>query len=179
LETQRLRLLRIVAGLFLALGVLAVAPVSQRFSDWTLGFVGSVLSRIELAVRYMVVTQACLMLDRCGLDVARSQIAMPFVPDSELDTAGVSACECRRRLRAMRSVLMDLPRHALRLLRRIARQMTCMNKECCRSFEVDLPLPPHHWRLGSRRIERPPDKDSVDLSYFTPLPGCRAGGVGG
>ncbi len=164
LETQRLKLLRIVAGLVLIVGVLAVGPVSRRFSDWTLGFVGALLPRIEAASRYMVITQACLMVDHCGLDVDRSQISMPIAPEWGADDADLSLAACRQRLRALRAVLSNVPRHALRLLRQIAKQNQRITNACqtffnpCRSASIS------EWRQAERRIERPPDKSVASWS---------------
>jgi len=73
--------------------------------------------------------------------------------------AEVSVSECRARLKVLRGVLMDLPRHALRLLRRIEKQIR-------RAIGADQPSPGWaealpaslcHWRLPGNRIERPPD----------------------
>jgi len=91
LETQRLRLLRIVAGLVVVAGVLTVGPVSRRFWEWTLGFVGVILMRAEAAAKYMLITQACLILDRCGLDVKRSQITVSLAPTGGSDETGYVA----------------------------------------------------------------------------------------
>jgi len=181
LETQRLRLLRIVAGLVLIVGILAVGPVSRRFSDWTLGFVGSVLSRAEAAMRYLVITQACLMIDRSGLGLERRQIPVSlFSPQAVVDT-DVSLMECRRRLKLLRAMLMDLPRYALRLLRRIAKRD--------RRGRGGDQVPPRagqmrsaflsRWQLAANRIERPPD-NAAPASPVVLLPSeIRAGAAGG
>ncbi len=170
LETQRLKLLRIVAGLLVLVGVLAVGPVSRRFSVWTLGFVGSILSRAEAAARYMTVTQACLMADRCGLGVDRRQIAVPVVPVIAANDTVLSTDECRRRLRVLRATLSNLPRHALRLLRQIARRIHRSAKGCsprvviCRSAAIQA------WQHATKRIERPPDKRAPISSFLAPPP---------
>ncbi len=179
LETQRLRLLRILAGLVVLLGVLAIGPVSRRFSDWILGFVGSVLSRAEASARYLLITQACLMVDQCGFDIDRSQIAVPAMPDLESDEVNISLIEIQRRLRVLRSVLMDLPRYALRLLRRIAKQARGHANHDSPDFSICASAPLNRARRAARRIERPPDKDQLAAVFFLPSPGYRAGGVSG
>jgi len=166
LETQRHRLLRIVAGLVVLLGVLAVGPVSRQFSDWVLGFVECVLSRAEAAVQYLVVTQACLMAGQCGLDVKRSQIAMPFAPEWNSDEADVSLIDCRQRLRVLRLVLGDLPRHALRLLRRIARQCRGAGRQLSVRFDLCCAASVHDWHLPANCIERPPDMFAGTLRFI-------------
>jgi len=69
-------------------------------------------------------------------------------------------------------VLMNLPRHALRLLRRIARQ----------TFGAIGPLPRptpccsaplRGWTLPASRIERPPDKGLLRIADFLPPPELR------
>jgi len=45
LETQRLKLLRVLAGLVLAVAFVSGAPLSRDFSRWARGVVASVLSR--------------------------------------------------------------------------------------------------------------------------------------
>ena len=172
-ETQRLKLLRIVAGLFVVLGVLAVGPVSRWFSEWTLGFVGSVLSRAEAAARHLLMTRVYLIARQSDLDLDRNQIAEALAAALIVDAPEVSLPECRRRLKTLRALLMDLPCHALRLLRRIA-------KQCRRSAPMDRDLarpdmrrsiPPRAWQRIAFRVERPPDKDWFAVPFFSPLPG--------
>jgi len=120
LETQRLRLLRMVAGLVVLVGFLSAHPVSRGFSIWTCRFVGSILSRAEAAARYLVIAQA-------------------------------------RMLKALRAILMDLPRHALRLLRRIEKQSRVDTHQPSPYPDTRLSTSCHDWRLAGNRIDRPPD----------------------
>ena len=175
LETQRHRLLRIVAGLLIVIGVLAIGPVSRRFSDWTLGFVLSVLPRLEAAVRYLAITQACLSISREGLDVDRHRFAASVGPEICLDVSGLSLAECRARLRAFRAVLRNLPRHALRLLRR-------SNASLARASDLFRHVTPPRstlssslddWRLIGVRVERPPDKRPSAPAFMSPPPVLR------
>jgi len=156
IETQRLRLLRLVAGLFVALGFLSVGPVSRGFLVWVCGFVDSVLSRAEVAARYLMIAQAKQM----GGEVDRGRLSEIFTHDFDRPETGISVADCRARLRALKAVLTDLPRHALRLLRRITNQSQ-------REVSADQPLPRpgewlierlQNWRLARIRIERPPDQ---------------------
>jgi hypothetical protein len=63
-------------------------------------------------------------------------------------------------MRALRAVLRDLPRHALRLLRRVekrARRALCsVRPSQCAASNRSVLL--DDWRLPASRIERPPDK---------------------
>ena len=158
IETQRLRLLRLVAGLLVAVGFLSVGPVSRVFSEWACGFVGSVLSRAELASRYLVIVQARrIMAERdIALDFSLHLKRLPLAFDTP---EAVSRADCRSRLMALQAVLRDLPRHALRLLRRIKKQ----SHEACADRARPRPDAPlstslHNWHLAESFIERPPDK---------------------
>jgi len=177
LETQRLRLLRLVAGLIVLLGVLSVGPVSRGFSSWTCHFVGSILSRAEAAARYLVIAHAHRMVARSGLDVERSQISGTLASSFAADDAVVSVSECLRRLTVLRGVLMDLPRAALRLLRRIEKQgrraMQTHRPPFCADTDFSASL--RDWRLAGTRIERPPDQDTPVMipCNLPPEPGGR------
>jgi len=158
METQRLRLLRLVAGLIVWLGFLSVGPVSRGFSEWACGFVGSVLSRAETAARYLVIAQAHQMAARIGFDGDRRQISESFAGAFVTDDPDVSLLECQRRLKALRAVLMDLPLHALRLLRRIEKQRRRAMRADQASPDMDADISESlcQWRLAGNRIERPP-----------------------
>lgn len=183
LETQRQRLLRIIATLVGVVGVLTLGPVSCRFSDWTLSFVHSILRRAEAATKNLVITQAYLIGGRSGLRMDARQIAgclAPILPTSETE---ISLPDCQKRLKALRLILSDLPRHAARLVRRIDKEA----RRAVRTIRV-----PHHGegssfallsesQLITNRIERPPDKiRALHRSFylFLPPPENRAGGVG-
>lgn len=174
IETQRLRLLRIVAGLVAAVGVLSVGPVSRGFSVWACGFVGSILSRAEAAARYLVIAQARQIAARNGFDGDYSRFSVAFIPAFPACETDVSLCDIRQRLRAVQAVLMDVPRHALRLLRRIEKRMR-------RAAGADRPVPRpdaglsaslRDWRLAENRIERPPDQ--IERQVDQACPRCRA-----
>ena len=160
IETQRLRLLRIVAGLLVAVGVLTIGPVSCRFSDWVLGFVRSILSRAETAARYLVIAQARLMSSRGGMDIDQSQFSVSIASVFVAEAADVSLPDCRERLNALLAVLTHLPRHAARLIRRIERQTRGVACACRLSHRFDerLLASLDDWRLAEPRIDRPPDK---------------------
>ena len=160
IETQRLKLLRLVAGLVVLLGLLSVGPVSRVFSVSVCAFVGSILSRAEAAAKYLVIAQARLIVARRGMNWDRSRFSDPRARIFVADQIDVSLADCRARLKALRAVLMNLPRHALRLVRRIEQQIrgaAAPNwplRSAVRRRSVSL----CDWRLATRRIERPPDK---------------------
>lgn len=158
LETQRLRLLRFVAGLLVLIGFLALGPISRGFSARLCGYVGSLLSQVDAAARCLVVAQACLIASRRGMTLDRGRLAA-FAAGRMVEDADISPAECRRRLVALCRVLLDLPRHALRLLHRIEKQARRTGR--VRSWPCPTraaPANPRAWRHAAPRIERPPDK---------------------
>ena len=158
IDSQRLRLLRLLVGLVVALGFLSVGPVSRGFSAWVCGLVGSVLSRAELAGRYLVIAQARLMAARNGDDLEYSRFAGAFTSEFTACETELSPCDLRQRLKALQEVLMDLPRHALRLLRRIGKHMrSASGSHDVPCFDPRLPGALRAWRLAGNRIERPPE----------------------
>jgi len=173
LETQQHRLL--VVGFF------SVGPVSRGVSDWVARYVLSILSRAEAAARCLVMTQACIIAARGGLAVDRKLLSESVAPEFSADYSDVSLTECQRRLTDLRAVLMDLPRHALNLLRRIEKHMRRAQRTArplrCPTPRLSASL--SGWQLGINRIERPPDKAWPISSNFSPPPGIPAGGKGG
>ena len=181
LEAQRLKLLRIVAGLFVVVGVLSVGPVSRGFSIWVCGFVGSILSRAEAAARCLVFAQVGSLIARSGMDLDRSRFSECLARVFIADDADVSLPDYRGRLKVLRTVLTDLPSHAARLIRRIQKHMRRMNRAC-----RPLPRPDRNdlaslrvWTLTKVRIERPPDKWMALSGLIQPPPETRAGGKSG
>ena len=181
IETQRLKLLRIVAGLDVLVGFLSLGPVSRGFSISVCGFVGAMLSRAETAARYLVIAQARSMEFRGGMITDRNRFSDSLAHGFFADEADVSLSDCRQRLQALCAVLTNLPCHAARLIRRIEKQMRGVTHACQLSYRFDTRQCPvlHDWRLARTRIERPPDKGLARIVVIHgPLPDCRAGGEG-
>ena len=181
IETQRLRLLRLLAGLLVAIGFLSVGPVSRGFSDWACGFVGSVLSRAEAAARCLVIAQARLIAERMGSGIDRSLFSMPAIHDFSDSDTDVSLSDLHRRLCALRALLSNLPRHALRLLRRIEKrkQGGALTDRRLPRFDPSISAALHPARRAGNRIERPPDPCGNARLCPSPPSGFRAGGASG
>ena len=186
INTQRLRLLRMVAGLLALVGFVSVAPFSRGFTGSICQFVASILSRAEAAAQLLVIAQARRMGAGAGIDTDRRLISERLARAHAAEDADISLAMCRRRLKALRSVLMDLPRCSLRLLRRIekrARRALCADRPL-HGFQARLADTLCAWRLAPSRIERPPDKTfrvcaETRSSRDTPSPGAPAGGQDG
>ena len=178
LETQRHRLLRIIAGLVVLVGCLAVGPVSRGFSEWILGFVRSILSGAETASRYLLIAQASSLAARSGQGIAPSQIAASVHLVSAMAEADCSLSGCQRRLKALRLLLSDLPNRALRLLRRIAKEIRRSADQRSPRIVIGLFTPLRSWRRAAIRVERPPDKVDATSLFVLPPSEPQSGGVG-
>ena len=104
------------------------------------------------------------------MDLDQSRLSELLDCAFELDETDVSLSDCRKRLNALRGVLVDLPRHAARLIRRIQKHMRrairagrILPRVEQRALEVFCA-----WRLGDNRIERPPDKAGFSALLFLP-----------
>ncbi len=171
IETQRLKLLRLVAGLVVLVGVLSLGPISRGFSISVCRFVGAMLSRAETAAQYLVIAQARLMESRSGSAIGQSRLSESLARAFVVDEKAVSLSDCRERLKALLAVLTHLPRHAARLIRRIEKQMwgfACAERFSPR-FNKHRSAMLRAWRLAGPRIERPPDK-GLPVSPFPNLP---------
>jgi len=174
-----------VAGLLVAVGFLSVGPVSRSFSVWACGFFGPILSRAEAAAGYLVIAKARRVVAAHGFDVDRNPLSVSFTPEFTACDTELSLSDLRRRLEVLQAMLMDLPRHALRLLRRIDRRSPSAPRrsprpDACRSISL------HEWRKVENRVERPPDKIERPAksrlsvpSSVSPPSGFRAGGEDG
>lgn len=195
LETQRLKLLRLLAGWLAAVAFLAALPFSPALSRWVGGVVLSVLARAEAAAQYLVIAQARLIAAQTGRAVDSERFSDFRIPSGADRASAGSLTDLRLRLEALRVLLEDLPRFALRLLRRAEKRAGRLG-----GTRLTAPRPvtgdPEAlcpWRLARLRIERPPDKTSFESRRFAPpqdesgagsahvttSPRSRAGGEGG
>ena len=70
------------------------------------------LSRADLAARCLVIAQARMIAIRKGSDLDFSRFSDDLTRAPGSPEADLSPSDCRARLKALRAVLMDLPRHA-------------------------------------------------------------------
>ena len=180
LEIQRLRLLRLVAGLLVAVGFLSALPVSRSFSARSCQFIGSVLSRAEAAARCLVIVQARMIAAQSGRTIDRRSLSDSINRALAMNETDGTVFTCQRRLKALRAMVSDLPRHALRLLHRIDKHQRRTGRTCGVSPRPDLILAAalSDLRLADGRIERPPEKAFPPYISMT-LPRFPAGGEEG
>ena len=169
LETQRLALLRLLAGLAAALRLVAFAPAVSLMPRWVQSYVASLLERLESAAHSLVIVTACGVLRRQGMR-SMGGLSFPPLPVRALTEDASSCAALLRQINQLRAVLEDLPRHAKRMIRRMLRpkakpRVPSVYRDVCAGILVvaDAPI--------VERIERPPDKrqraDVMDFG-FTP-----------
>jgi len=160
IETQRLRLLRIIAGLLTLVAVASMGPVSRMFPLHVRSFVWSILSRAELAAANLVIAQAGVFatLSRNEVDRARlfhcAAIRNAHAPERDVIPA---LTILRRRLRILRNILEHLPHHGMRLLRRAARHRKARIRQPRADYALSRVPTLDDMRLVLDRVERPPD----------------------
>jgi hypothetical protein len=66
MEIQRQKLLRLVAGLLVAVAFVSAGPFSCAVAAWVSSVVSSVLSRAEAAAQCLVIVQARIIAARTG-----------------------------------------------------------------------------------------------------------------
>lgn len=165
LETQRVRLLRLLTGWFSVVVLLSVGPLALPLPFWFGSFLAGVLTRAELAAQYLVRASVCLQA-RDGLAIAEG--ASPFAGSAVRGSVDAvpSTRDLLRRMNALRRILEDLPRYARRM-------MVC--EIAGEAFDFSRPVPARviRDRLGkigaqwiAARVERPPDKIENALGWF-------------
>ena len=156
IATQRLRLLRLLAGLLVAVAFLSAAPFSTAYRQWLRGFVFSVLTRAEAAAQCLVIAQARILAYQRGVNFEPAQCLHAVGPASDEKMPTLAAL--RRRISALRAVLNNLPRHGMRLLRRMRGICVEGSGKTRLGFIWDVCDGLGAWRMGADPIERPPDK---------------------
>lgn len=178
LETQRLKLLRLLAGLAVALGLLSLAPAVSMLPRWVRSYVASVLVRAESAVHSLVIVAACGLL-RAQTSGASVGLSFPSLPIEALPEETPSTAALFHRIKMLQAMLGDLPRQAERMVARMMKRES-EPRERSRAWDLfaeefgttDTPV--------AARIERPPDKQPRSDSRIMDLlpPDFRTEGVG-
>ena len=172
LETQRVTLLRLLAGWIAVLGVLSFGPVALPVPRWVRAFFDRLLIRAELATQFLV--RAVALSQATDALVAPA----PFLRARGQQAVDVpSAQTLLRRMNALRNVLENLSRSARRSLAVQNRIGEAIN------FAAPSRLAPMRDRVGTvgvewtrPRIERPPDKGGIRFGWFCANSPCVAGG---
>lgn len=145
IATQRLRLFRLLAGLSITVAFAVAVPFSCECRRWIRRTVLSILSRAERAV-HKHPAQLIAVLNGLSEEPLWSKDDLP------------SLTALHARIKALCTLLDDLPRQGLRLLRPIIGPRSGRTGWGHSRGVAFRQSRFHAWRLGGVRIERPPDK---------------------
>lgn len=165
LETQRVKLLRLLTGWFSIVVLLSVGPLALPLPFWFRSFLSGVLTRAELAAQYLVQASVCLQA-RDGLAVFEGAPSFAGSTVWESVDPVPSTRELLRRMKALRRMLEDLPRHARRMMvQEIADEAFDFSRPVrARVIRDRLGMVGAQWIAA--RVERPPDKRGNALRWF-------------
>jgi len=116
LETQRLRLLRLLAGLLCVVQFVSLAPVISVLPFRIRLYVSSILDRAEAAADCLVIATASTLF-RYRAPVQAGEFLLPLDTES-VTTSYASADDLLHRITVLRAILRNLPLHAKRLAQR-------------------------------------------------------------
>jgi len=170
IHTQRLALLRLLAGWEVVLGMLSHPVFADRVTWPVRAFLSSLLFRAELAAGYLVVAAARALVLRGdvqtdGFDALTQADAMAasLCGAAEGNGDAVPVARLRARVASLKHVLSNLPRAALRLLAVFVRTGGAGESGPCRyPLRRDIGAGRSVLRRVIR-IDRPPDKDRRSL----------------
>ena len=161
LETQRFRLLRLLAGLVFALKFVSFAPAGSMMPHWVRRYVSSVLVRAEFAAQCLVFACARVLFGRRAVEAAVGS-APALRPFEDFTEDGLSTALLLRRIAALQTVLRDLPRYARRLVQRCLKtrpaparyEMPSAGKfpAPCAAADTRIDRPPDIFRLPSKEM---------------------------
>jgi len=156
LETQRLRLLRLVTGWLAVVTLMSVGPVAVPLPRCVRSFLSDLLARAECAVQNLIFVSARVQAGENWF-VANDVRGCPVpLRDGSVADDVPSVAVLIRRMKAVRRMLLALPRYGRRLLRRLrpARSVSPPAFEAGSSRDV-LRSAFSQWIVPG--VERPPD----------------------
>jgi len=172
INSQRIALLRLLAGWEVVLAVLPCAALCGSVSLRLRGFLAAMVFRAELATGYLVVATLRGLIRRGavqadGFDAAEQveALAVSLIKTADWPDEALSVHRLRLRLRALKRDLADLPRAALRMLQMLADTVDADESESRAGGCAER----RGKRTGGKslrpvlRIERPPDKGCAAL----------------
>ena len=157
METQRLKLLRILTGLALVVVFVARIPAVSMMPRWVCAAVLAQLVRIESAINSLIIVASVAV---CGY--RGEALRLPSPAHLDRSRRDVPIAGLLRQITRLQAILDDLPGYARHLMRRMTRSNTV-------EPEVILPVE----RDGgvarvvtpySKRIERPPIPSTLSIA---------------
>lgn len=181
-ETQRMALLRLLAGWFVVVGFLAKGPFVLPLPRSVRCFFGTLLTRAELAAQYLLRASVCVQGGRG--ETCSPQAPMPLPVSCADDALTFEALVGR--MTALRELLENLPRVARRMVRRQSRQAERRQPRShrparlSRSSALERVAATSTPKTHAPRSERPPDfiKKFLIGSDLPPVSGREAKDVG-
>jgi len=164
---QRDALLRLLAGLVIAVRVMSFGPLANLVPRWVAAFISSFLDRAEAAAQCLVIATAAksgVRVSCSSKEFARLLANAERVEDAGLDPSDlISSDRLWTRIEALRDVLENLPRHARRLVRCLTQRaepsrlgLASDTRNTCVSEVIGVHF---GYQRFVPKIERPPDKD--------------------
>ena len=165
LETQRTKLLRLLAGWLAVVEWVSLAPFVGELPCWLRAFLGGLLSRAEYAAQSLVLVSARVQA-RLGYGEFTHGPSEAFAyAELPLPEDVPPTMVLLQRMRALCALLEDLPRQGRRLLRRGIKRNASKCRTDPRSDDTEpFVMAKDNERCETpftRRIERPPDKRSA------------------
>ena len=201
IATQSQKLFRLVAGLLMAVAFASATPFSPACRRWICGHVLSVLIRAESAAQSLMIAQAFVLAGRRGMHFRPAALftsSGTLFPNGDRSEAELpSLSELTVRLKALRAVLFDVPRFAMRLLKRVVAQSVktmrggglprypaAYEGVCAHRFVPEPNERPPDKVSGAFILQSPPDSPRRSSAARTTInrslpPETGRGGVGG
>lgn len=172
LETQRVRLLRLLTGWFAVVALLSGGPFALPLPRWVRAFLSEMLTRAEYAAQCLVLVSAGLQAkgERGG---AGLRVSAPPLQQHQSGAGVPTTVALIRRMKALRRLLQDLPRRGRRLLR-IRRAVSRVVGAVSFAPEDRAAGSARQWIAPGE--ERPPDKVPALVLTLRSRP-FRTGGV--
>ncbi len=158
LETQQVKLLRLLTGWFALVVLISGGPLTLALPRWARSFLHDMLIRAENAAQCLVLVSARLQTkDAWALT---GGLPSAFVPVHPCDTANniPSAPELIRRMKTLRRLLQDLPRRERRLLRKVKACDDGLQAPLSEQLKRDMRKVSGRSQWDAPPSKRPPDK---------------------
>ena len=163
IETERVRLLRLLTWWLALVGVLSGGPFQVPLPRWVCGFLDTLLPRAELAAQCLLTASTCL--HRAGNPVVSIDTPKPIASRAPDDVPSSTAL--LRRMTVLRDLLENLSRYALR--QSAQRQKSSPFDWTRRNFDIDERAASMHRPWFAPRLARPPDIGCGDDPRINPI----------
>ena len=176
MEAQRVKLLRLLTGWLAAVVLVSGVSLDLPLPRWVRGFITDLIVRAELAAAYLVRVSAYVQAGDQWIVVGDSSPVLSRI--SERCDEPPTTAALVRRIKALRRLLQDLPRHGRRLLRPLDGGE--VEADCAGGFRaVDCGLENSaHAQWIAPGIERPPDTSQSFRFLDLRSRSDRTGGLG-